>query len=214
MNSKFITVIVLSMLVIASAVAVVSAQTSVGVKKGDWIEYQVTVTGNPPADHDIVWARMEVTGVLGEAISLDIQTEFSNGTNFPESITLNLATGVLGDDFIIPQNLNIGDTFHDQYQGTITITNVTRLTVAGAERAVMSGSTPETTYNWDRQTGILVDANSSYPEYSMATKTSGTNMWQPQILGVDPIVTYVLVTAVLTVVVVVAIFVWGRKTNP
>jgi hypothetical protein len=201
------------MLIIASMVAFVSAQTSVGVKKGDWIDYQVTVTGNPPADHDIVWARMEVTGVQGEVIRLDIQTEFSNGTIFPGSITLNLATGVLGDDFIIPENLNIGDTFHDQYQGTITITNVTKLTVAGAERSVISGSTPETTYNWDRQTGILVDANSFYPEYSMTTKTSGTNMWQLQIFGVDPIVIYVLVIAVLTSVVVVAIF--GRKKkNP
>ena len=214
MNIKFISTLVLSLLFMAASTTVILAQISVGVKKGDWIEYQVTLTGNPPQDHDIVWARMEVTNVQGEAINLDIQTEFSNGTIFPGTITLNIATGALGDDFIIPANLNVGDTFRDQYQGNITISNLEKLTIAGTERSVMSGSTPQTTYHWDSQTGILVEAYSSYTEYTMSTKTTGTNIWSPQIFGVDTIVFYSLVIVIIIIVsAIMAIFIWGQRRN-
>ena len=201
-------------LVAATALAAVTfSQVSVGVKKGDWMEYQVTMTGTPPSDHDITWARMEVANVQGEAISLDVQTRFSNGTLLPEEITLNLATGVLGDDFIIPANLNIGNSFHDAYQGDIVITNLVRHIVVGAERTAISGATAQTAYEWDRQTGILVEAASTFPGFTMTTKASATNMWQPQIFGLDPSVFYVLLVALIAVLMVAfALLFWRRKT--
>jgi hypothetical protein len=157
---------------------------------------------------------MDVTGIQGEAVSLDIQTRFSNGSLLLEKITLNLATGVLGDDFIIPTNLNPGDKFYDMYQGNITITSVEQRTAAGAERTVVSGATNQTTYYWDRQTGILVAATSSFPEYTMHTKTSGTNIWQPQILGLDSTVFYTLVAAVVIgLVAIVVLSVWRKKVH-
>jgi hypothetical protein len=181
MQKSILLAIILTVLITTALfTAVAFADVSVGAKKGDWIEYQVTITGNPPQDHNITWARMDVTGIQGEAVSLDIQTRFSNGSLLLEKITLNLATGDLGDDFIIPTNLNPGDKFYDMYQGNITITSVEQRTAAGAERTVVSGATNQTAYYWDRQTGILVAATSSFPEYTMHTKTSGTNIWQPQ----------------------------------
>jgi hypothetical protein len=215
MHKSAILAIALTMLIVtASLFAVAFADVSVGVKKGDWIEYQVSVTGNPPQDHNITWARMDVTDVQGEAVSLDIQTRFSNGTLLLEKITLNLATGVLGDDFFVPTNLNPGDKFYDMYQGNITIISVEQRTAAGAERTVVSGATNQTTYYWDRQTGILVAATSSFPEYTMHTKTSGTNIWQPQILGVDSTVFYTLVAAVVIgLVVIVVLLVWRKKVH-
>jgi hypothetical protein len=42
-------------------ITVALADVSVGAKEGDWIEYKVTVTGNPPADHNIKSASMNVT---------------------------------------------------------------------------------------------------------------------------------------------------------
>ena len=108
----------------AVSISIVFADVSVGVKQGDWIQYNVHVTGNPPGDHNIQWASMNVTDVQGTTITLDIQTLFNNGTLYPEHITLNLATGILGDDFFIPKNLNVGDKFYDAYQGNITITSM------------------------------------------------------------------------------------------
>jgi hypothetical protein len=215
MHKSALLAIALTMLIVtASLFAVAFADVSVGVKKGDWIEYQVTITGNPPQDHNITWARMDVTSVQGEAISLDIQTRFSNGTLLLEKITLNLATGVLGDAFFVPTNLNPGDKFYDMYQGNITITSIEQRTAAGAERTVVSGATNQTTYYWDRQTGILVAATSTFLEYTMHTKTSGTNIWQPRILGLDSTVFYTLAAAVVIGLVAIAVLlVWRKKVH-
>ena len=210
-----LTVMTIAFCLVATATlaTVAFGQVSVGVRKGDWMEYQVMMTGTPPSDHDITWARMEVADIQGEAISLDVQTRFSNGTLLPEEITLNLATGVLGDDFIIPANLNSGNSFHDAYQGNIVITSLLRRTVVGAERTVISGATTQTAYEWDRQTGILVDATSTFPGFTMTTRASATNMWQPQIFGLDPSVFYVLLVALIAVLMVAfGVLFWRRKT--
>jgi hypothetical protein len=206
--------IALTVLIATSLFATASlADVSVGVKKGDWIEYQVTVTGNPPEDHNLTWARMEVTSVQDEEISLDIQTRFTNGTILPEEITLNLATGVLGDDFFIPKNLDVGDQFYDSSQGNITITGMEQRTAAGAQRPVIWASTNFTTFYWDRETGILVEATSHEPTYTMFTETSGTNIWQPQILGLEFPVFYTLLAAVVVLAIIVAVLVWHIKAH-
>src|SRR3989337_1637956 len=102
----------------------VSADVFVGVRKGDWIEYNVTYTGTPPEGHEVSWARMEVSGVQGTAISLIITTTAPNETSYNEIITLDLNEGVLGDDFVIPANLGEGDKFFDKSVGNITIESV------------------------------------------------------------------------------------------
>jgi hypothetical protein len=219
MHKSAVLAIALTVLIATASLAVAFADVSVGVKKGDWIEYKVKVTGNPPPMYNITWARIDVTGVQGEAISLYIQTRFANGTLPIENITLNLETRP-GDSFIIPANLNPGDEFYNPYLGNITITSVEQRTVAGAERTVVSGATKQTTYYWDRQTGILVEATSSIPEgflddykFTVFTKTSGTNIWQPQILGLDLSVFYALIVAVVvSLAVIVAILVWRKRT--
>jgi hypothetical protein len=213
--------VVLTVLVAAVPVATVLGDVSVGVKAGDWIQYNVLVTGNPPGDHNIQWASMNVTDVEGTAISLDIQTLFNNGTLYPEHITLNLATGVLGDDFFIPTNLNVGDQFYDQYQGNITITSIEQRTVAGAQRTVVLGATNYTSYAWDRATGTLVAATSNEtepPQYYMVTTTNATNIWQPDvqqpdILGFPPTTFYAVLVAVIVVAAAVAIAsaIWIRQ---
>jgi hypothetical protein len=75
---------------------------------------------------------MEVVDVQIKDINLVITTKFSNGTLLNETLTLNLETGQLGDDFIIPANPNSGDTFFDKRQGNITISGVEERTGAGA----------------------------------------------------------------------------------
>ena len=211
MDRKLASIIALLIILIGTAPATISAEISVGVKQGDWIEYQVTCTGTPPESHNITWAKMEIVGVQGAAINLNITTEFSNGTLLNETITLNLETGQLGDDFIIPANLKTGDTFFDKRQGNITISGVEERTYAGATRTIMSGTTSQTTYYWDKATGVLVEASSSFTDFTMNTKVDKTNMWQAQIFGLDPTVFYALVIAAAAILVVTAFFVIRRK---
>jgi len=163
----------------------------VGVKEGDWIEYQVTFTGDSSQGHDVNWARIEITAIHENAVTINITTMSSNGTLSHESpITLNLEAGLLGDDFIIPANLNAGDSFFDKNQGNITITDIREKTVAGTQRTVVSGKTPQTTYYWDQLTGVIVEANSSYPNYAITTKADKTNMWETQVFGLSTNVVY------------------------
>jgi hypothetical protein len=199
-------------------IAVAASDVSVGVKQGDWIQYNVNVTGNPPEDHNIKGAIMNVTNVHGTAITLDIQTLFKNGTNYPGHITLNLATGILGDDFFIPKNLNVGDKFYDAYQGNITITSQQTQEIAGARRTVILGSSRYTNYTWDKETGTLVAGLSIEPDYRMTTSTVGTNIWPQDIIGLSPIVFYATMAATVVVASALAVFcarwIAQRKQQP
>jgi hypothetical protein len=205
--------IILLTLLLLAIPAVACASISVGVKNGDWIEYQVTITGTVPSDHNATWAKMEVTKIQENTISLNITTGFSDGTPLQEQITLNLETGSLGDDFIIPANLNIGDTFFDSRQGNITIAGTKQVTVAGAERTIIYASTLETSYYWDQATGVLVEAQTSLSDYDMTTKADQTNMWQPQIRELDPVIMYAFVisVAVIAVSAIVLLFLRRKK---
>ena len=206
-----------SILVVASLFFLVTAgvvvgEFSVGVKKGDWIEYNVSVTGSPAEKHDVTWARMEVYAVQGSQIDLNITVKFSDGTLEPQTATLNLETGQLGDDFIIPANLNVGDVFFDKNIGNITISGVEEKTYAGVIRSVMTAATSETTYYWDQATGILVEGISHYPEYTMHSIVDKTNLWQSQVQGLNPTVFYAMVIGVLALIVVVlTVFIIRRK---
>jgi hypothetical protein len=198
--------------------AVAFAEVSVGVKKGDWIEYKVAMTGNIEG-HNAQWARIDVDDVQGSVLSLNVTTQFVNGTYLSESVTLNLQTGQLGDGFFIPANLTVGDVFHDANAGNITITGTEQKTYAGAERTRISatelclGTSNETTaFNWDKQTGVLVEAYSDYPDinFTMTTVVDKTNMWQPQ-APADYTLIYEVVAVIAVAVVVAAVLFWIRK---
>jgi hypothetical protein len=152
---------------------------SVGVKKGDWIEYAATYTGSPTQGHDINWARMEVIKVQGTNITVSITSRFPNGSTEIFNSTLNLKTGQLIDDFIIPANLNAVYTFLDQNLGNVTISRSEQHTYAGATRTVLYAFASQNTYIWDQATGVSVEGTSKQPDYTMHTIVEETNMWQP-----------------------------------
>jgi len=184
--------------------AVASAEIIVGVKPGDWIEYTVTSTGNVPEAHNVNWGKFEIIAVEGKTIDVNITSRYcADGREETETYTLNLETGQIGDAFIIPANLNAGDVFLAQHLGTITISGVEERTCIGAKRSVVCATTPQTIFCWDRSTGVLVEANSSYPEFTMITKAEETNMWQTQTFGIDPLFSIVLIVLVIVAVLVI-----------
>lgn len=213
MRKLVLLAIAITMLIITfSLFSEALADISVGVKKGNWIKYQVIETGNVSADYNITWARIEVTSVQGAKINIDVQTGYANGTLYPEKVPLNLATGAIGDGFFVPTNLNLGDQFYSEYQGNISITSIWKLEVGGALRTVISATSNQTTYYWDRQTGILVGATTSFPAFTLFTQTSGTNLWQPQILGLDSTLFYeIIVVIIVSLIAVLAILIWRKR---
>ncbi len=196
--------------VLASSFLLVTADYSLVVKGGDYVVWNTTIQGRPI--RNVTGARMDILDVEDEFIHVKISTYYANGTVNIGEYTYNQLRGSMGDDLIVPRNLNVGDQFYDQYVGNITISGIGHAKFAGATRAVMYGSMRNTTYTWDRETGVLVNATSSYVRAGVFfsiinTQMASTNLWQPDVLGVQPAVLFAVV--VVTVAVVVAVFlVW------
>ena len=167
---------IITLVFILSLSLPVLADLSVGVEKGDWIEYSVTYTGSPSQDHALNWARIDVTDVQDTDIYVSITSRYANGTSEVFNSTLNLKTGHLIDDFIIPANLKTGDSFLDQNQGNITISHTEKHIYTGATRTAISASTNQNTYIWDQTTGVSLEGTSKQPDYSMHTIIEATNM--------------------------------------
>ena len=197
-------IICLAVLVSIAFSAVASAEIVVGVKPGDWVEYNVAFTGDVPVQHDVIWCRIEVTAVEGKTVYVDITSRYADGSNETMSSTVKLDTGHIGEAFIIPANSDKGDTF-SSYEGTIAISGVEETSYAGATRSVVYANTSETMFYWDRSTGFLVEANSSSSEFTMFTKVEKTNIWQSQAVGIDPIVVVVLIAAVIGTVLAIVL---------
>ena len=196
----------ISIILLSGLISSVLADLSVGVKKGDWIEYSVTCIGSPGQGHDINWARMEITEVKDTSISVSITSRYTNGSTEIFNFTLNLQTGKLIDDFIIPSDLNSGDSFFDQNMGNITISDVEEHVYAGAARTVLYAATNQNSYVWDQVTGVSVETTSKQPDYSMHTIVLDTNLWQPTVdldLTVLILITFVAVIALITTGVIV-----------
>jgi hypothetical protein len=167
-------------------VSLSAAYTGVAVHSGDWIEYNVTTTGNPTPIHNITWARLDVKAVEGSAVSTDIQTRLANGTLWLEPNTnFNVATGVVGEGAIIPTNLTVGDIYFSEYEGNITLTGMQTLEAAGASRVILTGEANNTSFMWDKQTGIMVKATTVLEDCTVHSEVAATNLWQPQIYGLD-----------------------------
>jgi hypothetical protein len=210
MNTKKLLALI-SIILALSIVSVSTAQPSAGVKTGDWIEYKVTYTGTPSSDHAITSARMEVLDVSSPLIYVNIIATYANGTQETTKSTLDLQTGQLIDDFIIPANLGVGDSFYDSRVGNITITSTKQATYAGATRTVISATSGGNTYVWDQATGVSVEGSSIQSDYTMNTIVTATSMWQNS--GLDPVIIYTLVIIIVIIVAASAFLLITRRNK-
>ena len=207
MNRKKLLALSSVFLIIFLVPSNVLASFSVGVKQNDWAEYDVSFTGTPTMDHDAEWARMEIDGVDGTMITFTSLLSDGNVVNATER--LDFETGELIDYFVIPAGLKEGDSFFSKTGDnttTVTIDEVAVRTYAGAARTTISGTTPETLWYWDQATGVLVEARSVYPDFTLTTVMNKTSLWQPQILGIDADVFYALVAVVVVIIVLIVLF--------
>ncbi len=204
--------ILVATIFLLSAGASVACAISVGVKKGDWIEYTVSSTGTLDETHKITSARMEVMNVQGDVIQVNIVSNYSNGTQVSTDSTLNLDTGVLIDNFIIPANLSTGMSFNSNMgnMGKMMIGGSRQGSYCGATRTVVTATYGGNTYFWDQATGVSVEGNSegtlNGQAYTMHSLATATNMWLAE-APAAPDLTLIYALVFVVVVVVVAIVV-------
>ncbi len=73
--------ICLTLIFCSGCLTFASANVSVGVTKGDVIEYRVTYSGDVPPEHDVNWAKIEVTNVVENSkIEVSITSTYNEGT--------------------------------------------------------------------------------------------------------------------------------------
>jgi hypothetical protein len=204
MKKSVVGVTLIAVFGLSLLVGMVIADNVVAVRAGDWIEYNVTTTGNPTTIHNITWARLDVKTVTGSEINTDIQTRLANGTLWLEpNTTFNVATGVVGEGAIIPTNLTTGDVYYSEYEGNITVTGTQTLLVAGAERLVLTGEAANTSFMWDKETGVMVKATTVLEDCTVYSETASTNLWQPQTPTLN--IVYALIAAAIAALVAVVL---------
>ena len=221
----FIGIILTSLIV--SVLIVVSPtrgndEPSVGVQEGDWIEYDVNITGNPPAVHrNVIWMRIDVLQVQGTAFPANLTVRYSNGTLDSSIWKFNFTEGNTEGWVIIPSGLGSGDTFFDDFSKTdkhITIQSQEQEKVLGATRTVTFANDTYRDKQWDKDTGVFIGSSEIFRNWSAYVTAVDTNMWSPQILGLNQTAFYALtgasiVLAALTVSLVFAIERKRRKTE-
>jgi hypothetical protein len=70
---------------------------------------------------------------------------------------------------------------------------------------VVNATTSERIKDWDKVTGVFVKSIDTLPGYTINATAIRTNMWNPQILGLDQTVFYALIVVVVAVITVVIV---------
>jgi hypothetical protein len=235
---KALTVFVLALMIvsvslIASPVFAID-KLSVGVKEGDWIEYEVNVsgTGSMPPTHDVRWFRIEVLPpVEGAAFTTNLTSKYANGTLGSAIWKFNFTEGNVEGWIIIPSNLGAGDTFYDYSIHTgvpvnVTIESEEQKTVLGATRTITYGHDSIRHKEWDKATGLFIGTTEIYKNVTTRTgwyienvtvtiEATTTNLWSPElIVGLKPPVFYALVTVIIVLALsILTSTILGRKKN-
>ncbi len=218
---KAFTAIILASLIVSVLIIVSPTrgydEPSVGVKKGDWIEYDVDITGNPPAVHrNVTWMRLEVLQVDGTSFPVNLTVRFANGTLDSSVWKFNFTEGNTEGWVIIPSDLGLGDTFFDNFSKTdkhVTIQSQEQKTVLGATRTVTYANDSYRDKQWDKATGVFVGSSEIFRNWSAYVTAVGTNIWSPLILGLNQIAFYTLagVSIALAASLLSLVFVIERK---
>jgi len=179
---------------------------SVGVKAGDWVEYDYSVfwkSTKPGAtepsrvteQRKLEEVRLYVKEVSGLNVTVELTLHFKNGTEKTETFSGDIGKGGISV-FLISANLDVGDPIVESPMAPSINETITR-EYAGAKRdsnhAKISLSfsflNQSVDLYWDRDTGLLCETLTNGTQYALggysetiatALKISETNVWQPE----------------------------------
>jgi len=157
----------------------------VGIKAGDWIKFEYTITGWSAGEPYPEWLKLEFLSVEGTIATVRATLHISDGTEQSDTGPVDVVAGgeVLGlSGFVISANLTMGDSIHMTGYVDLAIEGETTRTYAGARRTVVYASFSQyevqLTYYWDKLTGVIVEASTTYPDITVTAKIIETNMWE------------------------------------
>ena len=166
------------------------------IKAGDWIKFEYTITGWPAGQPCPEWLELEFISVEGTSASVNVRLGMSDCQELNDIVPVDLgegggeAFGLAG--FVISPNLRRGDSVYFSGYGDVTIEGETTRTYAGARRRVVyasfSQSVPpqsevQLSYYWDKQTGVMVEASTTWEDVTATAKATETNMLEATASG-------------------------------
>ena len=160
-----------------------------GIKEGDWIKFEYTITGWPAGQPHPERLKLEFLSIEGTADSVKVTMGMSDGTEQSDTVPVDVGEG--GGDafglsgFVIPPNLGRGDSVYFSGYGDVTIKGETTRTYAGVRRRVVYASFSQAVppqsevqlrYYWDKETGVMVEASTTWEDVTATAKATETNM--------------------------------------
>jgi hypothetical protein len=176
-------IIVLIMIAITPAAACLS----LGVKTGDWVEYDFQGSVSP--EYSLTVSFLNVTGTnLTMQMTQSPVTAVGPSLNYTENIDFSTNEDFPVIDFLtarvclIPNGSEVGDSVYlGKEFGNRTILSETTGSYAGADRIIaccnFTLQLNQYVFYWDKQTGVLVDATMSYGTVSYSLSVIDTNVW-------------------------------------
>jgi len=172
----------------------------VGVKSGDWVKFDVTVTSS---DDLSKWFKMEFLSVEGTVAYVRMTTHLPNGTDLFEEDYFNMSSTDgegLWQGYVISANSSAGDSVYLGYEAKIN--GETTGSYAGANRTIIYvslSSDLNDTYYWDKETGVLTEYISLQNGKTVNIKLKSTNLWGQSLSLFDmwPSLIMILVAAVV-----------------
>ncbi|MEM3730392.1 MAG: hypothetical protein QW667_02670 [Candidatus Bathyarchaeia archaeon] len=192
------------------------AQYVVGVKSGDWIKYNLSMTGQ--GENVQGWIKITIESVSGTVIQGKYVGGVGGQQTPEESFTLDVAFGSGGmNGFIIPANLTVGQNIPGE---ATTVQGVTtrhgRTAVYASATDPYSGGTGQV--YWDQATGVLLEVTASYGGYEYKLTIAETNMWGGGFfgagLGLDWWIWMIIIIGIIVVITAIALILHRRKPPP
>lgn len=212
MRKKVLAFLLMVCFLFSISVSLAQSPPPIGVKAGDWIEFNATTSGNLPPGHEVIWFKLEVINTTATDIWINIVAEAPNGTLSSSIRDVDFSTGDTQAWIIIPANLSPGNSFYDNLtNSTVTIQGENTTNIAGASRTTTYVNTPQRHKEWDKATGVFVQTSDYYPDYNVTATAYATNMWAPQILGLDPTVFYAILSNIIILVAAILIVIAFRR---
>lgn len=157
----------------------------VGIKSGDWIKHDYTITDWPPETPYPEWLKIEFLNVEGTNATVRVTMHMSDGTEQNDTVLVDVVAGgqALGlSGLVIPANMTVGESIFMSGYGNVTIVDETTGTYAGANRAVVyahvSQGGSQLAYFWDRHTGVMVQAWVTSDGMTATALATESNMWE------------------------------------
>jgi hypothetical protein len=189
------------------------AEYTVGVKSGDWIRYDITVTAQGQTAGGSI--KITVQNVQGLEVSGTYEINVQGYQIIqPQQFTLDITTGSGGyaSGFIIPANLTVGNVIPGEGTTVETIKDW-----HGRKAIVANASVPSMGFSgqiyWDQATGIFLESSGTITTTTYTISLAETSLWSGRLFGLDLTMWIVIIVVVVVVVAVVGIMLSRRRVQ-